>query len=69
MKDMNNLNMTPSMKPQGTWETVATHTETTKLGKFVFGGGVINVDLDLLGLSQGNIEVKIDSKTVKMQWI
>lgn len=50
---MNNLNMTPSMKPQGTWATVAVHTETTKLGKFVFGGGVINVDLDVLGLSQG----------------
>ena len=56
---MSNLNMTPSMKPQGTWETVAAHTETMKLGKFVFGGGggvcvcVINMDLDLLGLSQG----------------
>lgn len=38
MKDMNTLKMTPTLKPQGTQETVAAHTEIAKLrGKFVLG--------------------------------
>ena len=51
---MNTLKMTPTLKRQGTRETVAAHTEIAKLRrKFVLGKNVINVDLDLLHLSQG----------------
>lgn len=44
------------------------HTEIeTAGGKFVLGKDVVNMDLDMLSLSQSNIQVETDSRKVEME--